>query len=100
MLKVGAEASEAADPWKFGKVTTLKGTQNLHDRVKRNEQISQKDAEIVLNKLSEALCYDPQEAGGVVVDDEDNLFFITDLASCLFYVSARGRNRSMYIHIR
>ena len=58
---------------KFGKVTTLKDIQNIRDRMKRNEQHGQRDAQIVLDKLSEALSHDPQASGGVVVDNEDNL---------------------------
>lgn len=58
---------------KFGKVTTLKDIQNLRDRAKRNEQKGRRDAQIVLDKLSEALSRDKQSSGGVVVDDDDNL---------------------------
>ena len=58
---------------KFGKVTTLKDIQNIRDRMKRNEQHGQRDAQIVLDKLCEALSHDPQASGGVVVDNEDNL---------------------------
>lgn len=58
---------------KFGKLTTLKDIQNLRDRAKRSEQAGRKDAQIVLDKLSETLSHDPQSRGGVVVDDEDNL---------------------------
>ena len=72
---------------KFGKVTTLKDIQNIRDRVKRNEQHGCKDAQIVLDKLSEALSGDPQASGGVVVDHEDNLsilYYRSGLMSELF----------------
>ena len=72
---------------KFGKVTTLKDIQNLRDRAKKKEQHGRRDAQIVLDKLSEALSHDPQASGGVVVDDEDNLsilYYRSGLMSELF----------------
>ena len=72
---------------KFGKVTTLKDIQNIRDRMKQNEQHGRRNAQIVLDKLSEALSHDLQASGGVVVDNEDNLsvlYYRSGLMSELF----------------
>lgn len=80
MLKLGAnKLVKQQIQKKFGKVTTLKDIQNIRDRVKRNEQHGRKDAQIVLDKLSEALSGDPQASGGIVVNHEDN--FVHSLLS-------------------
>ena len=68
---------------KFGKVTTLKDIQNIRDRMKRNEH-GQKDAQIVLDKLSEALSRVPQARRGVVVDNLSVLYYRSGLMSELF----------------
>ena len=55
--------------------------------MKRNEQHGRRDAQIVLDKLSEALSHDPQASGGVVVDNEGNLsvlYYRSGLISELF----------------
>ena len=89
MLELGAN-KKLAKQWiqrKSGKVTTLKDIQNIRDRMKRNEQHGRKDAQIVLDKLSQALSRDPQASGGVVVDDKDNLsvlYYRSGLMSDLF----------------
>ena len=55
--------------------------------MKQNEQHGRRDAQIVLDKLSEALSHDLQASGGVVVDNEDNLsvlYYRSGLMSELF----------------
>ena len=51
----------------------------------RLQKWSCNNAQIVLDKLSEALIHDPQASGGVVVDNEDNL-------SVLYYRSGFSLN--------
>jgi len=69
---------------KYGKQLTLKDIHNIKAKTKESCG-NQKDAQIVLDKLTEALKVDSKAAGGVVVDENDTL-------AILFYQSRVMRN--------
>ena len=70
---------------KYGKQLTLKDFHNIKTKAKEEACGSQKDAQIVLDKLAESLKTDTKAAGGVVVDENDTL-------TILFYQSGIMRN--------
>ena len=74
---------------KFGKMLTLKDIQNVKTKIKEQESGKRKDAQMVLDKLTEALDSDSKAAGGVVVDENDTI-----IIAILFYQS--GSMREMF----
>ena len=72
---------------KYGKHLTLKDIHNMQTKAKEESCGNRKDAQIVLDKLTEALKVDSKAAGGVVVDENDTL-------AILFYQS--GIMRDMF----
>ena len=72
---------------KYGKQLTLKDIHNINTKTKEQVCGNRRDAQIVLDKLTEALKADAKAAGGVVVDENDTL-------TMLFYQS--GNMRDMF----
>ena len=70
---------------KYGKQLTLKDIHNIKAKAKKEASRNQKDAQIVLDKLTESLKTDTKASGGVVVDENDTL-------TILFYQSGIMRN--------
>ena len=58
---------------RYGKFVTLKGIQNLKTKVREETRMGLRDAQLVFDKLTNALRADQGARGGVVVDDSNTL---------------------------